>query len=102
RHQAAVIVSATGTGKTEMYLYMAVSAPGRVLVVAHRDYLLGQPIARLAAHGFDDVAVEKADLRSEVGLSKAKIVFASIQSLSKPARLETFNPFAFDIVIVDE
>ena len=58
KHQAAVVVSATGTGKTEMYLHAAVSHPGRVLVIGHRDYLISQPIARLAAHGFDDVSVE--------------------------------------------
>lgn len=59
--QAAIIVAATGTGKTEMYLSSAVSQPRRVLVIAHRDYLLNQPIARLRAKGFDDIAIEKAE-----------------------------------------
>ena len=44
---------------------IASSYAGRVLVIAHRDYLLSLPIRRLMAHGFDDVAVEKADERSE-------------------------------------
>ena len=102
RHQATVIVSATGTGKTEMYLHEAVSEPGRVLVIAHRDYLLGQPIKRLEAHGFDDIAVEKAELRSETMLRKAKVVFGSVASVCKAERLATFNPFDFSLVIVDE
>lgn len=81
---------------------MAVAEAGRVLVLAHRDYLLNSPIKRLAAHGFDDVAVEKADARSEVYFTKAKIVFASVQSLSRPKRLATFDPQSFSLVIIDE
>lgn len=100
--QTTAIIAATGGGKTEMYLSLATEAAGRVLVIAHRDYLLNQPISRLKKHGFDDVAVEKAEQRSEVGLGKAKIVFASVQSLCRPNRLATFNPHDFDLVIVDE
>lgn len=102
KHQAAVVVAATGLGKTECYLHAAVSHPGRVLVIGHRDYLISQPIARLAAHGFDDVSVEMANERSELHFSRAKIVFGSIQSLCKPKRLATFDPLQFSLVIVDE
>jgi superfamily II DNA or RNA helicase len=101
-HQAAVVIAATGTGKTELYLSLAVSEPGRVLVIVHRDYLITQPIRRLVEHGFEDVAVEKAVQKSEGMLHKAKVVFASIQSLSKDNRLATFNPHDFSIVIIDE
>ena len=101
-HQATAIVSATGTGKTEMYLALAVEVPGRVLVLAHRDYLLSQPIKRLAAKGYDDVAVEMAEEYSERQLRKAKIVFATVQSISKARRLKHFDPKDFDLVIVDE
>lgn len=104
-HQSTAIIAATGCGKTEMYMDLAVSEPGRVLVLVHRDYLIGQPIDRLAAAGFEDVAVEKADERAETGFRKAKIVFASVQSVgpaSQEKRLNTFDPFAFSLVIVDE
>lgn len=104
-HQSTAIISATGTGKTEMYMSLAVSEPGRVLVLVHRDYLINQPIDRLAAAGFEDVAVEKAEERAETGFRKAKIVFASVQSIgpaSQDRRLKTFDPFAFSLVIVDE
>lgn len=101
-HQATAIIAATGTGKTEMYLSLAVSEPGRVLIMAHRDYLLTQPIGRLAAQGFEDVAVEKAEQRSESWLTKAKVVFGSVQSLCKPKRLATFKPNDFSLLIVDE
>lgn len=102
RVQSTAIISATATGKTEVYLSIAASYPGRVLIIAHRDYLLQQPIARLAKAGFDDVAVEKAELRSERYLNKPKVVFASVQSLCKAERLATFDPFDFSVVIVDE
>jgi superfamily II DNA or RNA helicase len=105
RHQSTAIVSATATGKTEMYLSLATEEPGRVLVLSHRDYLISQPVARLARVGFDDVAIEKADQRSETGFYKAKIVFASVASIgpeSKSHRLATFDPFKFSLLIVDE
>jgi superfamily II DNA or RNA helicase len=101
-HQAAVIVAATATGKTEIYLSLAVAQPKRVLVLAHRDYLLGQPIARLAARGFTDVAVEKAEERSEGQLIKGKIVFGSVASVSRPERLVRFCPDEFSLVVIDE
>ncbi|OWK45830.1 DEAD/DEAH box helicase [Fimbriiglobus ruber] len=102
RVQSTAVVMATGTGKTELYLDLAVSDPGRALVLAHRDYLLDQPIARLAALGFKDVAVEKAKATSEGGLWQAKVVFASVQTLSKPDRLARFDPTQFSVLIVDE
>jgi superfamily II DNA or RNA helicase len=102
RHVAAVVISATGTGKTELYLTLAVEEPGRVLVLVHRDYLIDEPIKRLAVHGFDDVAVEKAAQRSESHWSKKKIVFASVQSICRPNRLATFDPKEFSVLIVDE
>lgn len=101
-HQAAAIIAATGTGKTEIYLSLAVSEPGRVLVIAHRDYLLTQPIERLARRGFEDVAVEKGEQRSECMLHRAKIVFGTVQSLCRPNRLATFDPLDFSLVIIDE
>lgn len=105
-HQSTAIISATGTGKTEMYMALAVAEPGRVLVLVHRDYLISQPVERLRRAGFDDVAVEKADLRSdEGGFRPAKIVFASVQSIgpeSQARRLAKFDPFGFSLVIVDE
>jgi superfamily II DNA or RNA helicase len=102
RRQGAIVVAATGTGKTEIYLSAAVQQAGRVLVLAHRDYLLDQPINRLAAQGFDDVAIEKAEHRSEGTFLKAQVVFASVQSLCKERRLATFRPTDFSLIIVDE
>ena len=57
-----------------------------MLVLVHRDYLINQPIDRLSTAGFDDVAVEKAQERAETGFRKAKVVFASVQSIGPEAR----------------
>ncbi len=103
--QSTAIICVTGGGKTEMYMSLAVEEPGRVLVLVHRDYLINQPIDRLESVGFDDVAVEKASERAETGFRKAKIVFASVQSIgpeSQAKRLSTFNPNDFSLVIIDE
>lgn len=104
-HQSTAIIACTGTGKTEMYMSLAVEEPGRVLVLVHRDYLIGQPIDRLARAGFEDVAVEKADERAETGFRRAKVVFASVQSIgpeSQARRLATFDPKDFSLVVTDE
>jgi len=104
-HQSTAIIAVTGAGKTEMYMSLAVSEPGRVLVLVHRDYLINQPIERLRRSGFEDVAVEKADERAEVGIRRAKIVFASVQSIGpegQAKRLNTFKPDDFSLIITDE
>jgi len=104
-HQSTAIIAATGTGKTEMYLSLAVAEPGRVLVLAHRDYLLMQPVSRLASVGFASVGVEKAEHRAQGNGRRPKIVFASVQTLgpkSQAERLEEFDPFDFSLLIVDE
>lgn len=104
-HQSVALIACTGAGKTELYMSLAVEEPGRVLVLAHRDYLLSQPIDRLKAVGFEDVGIEKADLRTEGGFDKPKVVFASVQTIgpvSQARRLEAFDPQEFSLVIVDE
>jgi superfamily II DNA or RNA helicase len=95
----------TATGKTEVYLSLAVEEVGRVLVLVHRDYLISSPVERLARIGFTDVGVEKAKLRSEDGLYRGKIVFASVQSIGPEKqlpRLLSFDPKKFSLLIVDE
>lgn len=105
RHRSAACVMPTGTGKTELYLSLAVEERGRVLVLVHRDYLITSPVARLAKVGFADVAVEKADQRAERGGRRAQVVFASVQSIgpaSQAERLKTFDPADFSLLIIDE
>ena len=74
-----------------------------VLVLVHRDYLIGQPIARLGAAGYPhSVAVEKAGDHDD---RISKILFASVQSIgpkSQAAKLAGIDPNDFGLVIVDE
>ena len=101
RYQSTLCVMPTGTGKTELFLSIAVEEPKRVMVLVHRDYLITSPIDRLARHGFDSVGVEKAERSADSGFDKPKIVFASVQSMSEQ-RMRKFNPFEFSTLIIDE
>lgn len=105
QHRSTACVMPTGTGKTEVYLSLAVEEPLRTLVLVHRDYLITSPVARLQRAGFSDVAIEKAMSRAERGGRRAQIVFASVQSIgpeSRAARLRTFDPKEFGLLIIDE
>lgn len=105
RHRSTAVVMPTATGKTELYLSLAVDEPGRVLVLVHRDYLITSPIRRLERAGFHDVSVEKGKATSERNGNRSKIVFASVQSIgpdSQIHRLQTFKPGDFSLLIVDE
>jgi len=104
-HQSVALISCTGSGKTEMYMSLAVEEPGRVMVLVHRDYLISQPVERLAKVGFDNVGVEKAESRTEGKIVKPKVVFASVQSIgpaSQEKRLNTFDQSEFSLLIIDE
>lgn len=105
RHRSTACVMPTATGKTELYLSVAVEEPARVLVLVHRDYLITSPVERLRRVGFTDVGVEKADQRSERGFDRAKIVFASVMSIGperQAHRLKEFDPRRFSLLIIDE
>lgn len=105
RYRSTACIMATATGKTELFLSIAVAERGRVLVLVHRDYLITSPLERLKRVGFTDVAVEKAESRSEGGFLKKQIVFASVQSIgpeSQKHRLRTFDPKDFSLLVIDE
>lgn len=97
-HRSSLIVMATGTGKTVVFCEMAKRTPGRILVVAHRDELIGQAVSRLEQYTDEYVDVEKAERFAE----SARIIVASIQTLSQPRRLQRFSPDTFSLVIIDE
>lgn len=97
----ALIVSATGTGKTYLSAFDALSVDAkRLLFVVHRE-----TIAKSALGDFKTIFGERrtyglfgggsADLDSD-------FVFCTVQTLSKEANLKRFSPDAFDYVIVDE
>lgn len=98
----AVIISATGTGKTILAaLAVRKAKPQRLLFVVHREQILTK-----AAEEFRKVLrAPKSDFGFFVGGKKQidrKYVFASYQSLARPDTLPTIDPRGFDYIIIDE
>lgn len=85
-----LIQMATGLGKTATFTH--IPRQGRVLVLAHREELVHQPIKYYDC----PVGVEMAKESS----NGEEVVIASVQSLVR--RLDKFSPYDFDILITDE
>ncbi|WP_200829137.1 DUF3427 domain-containing protein [Arcanobacterium ihumii] len=98
----AVVISATGTGKTILAaLALKEAQPKRGLFIAHREQILIKAKSEFAR------VLECAE--SEFGLFAGarreidkRIVFATVQSLSRPDTLASIDPAAFDFVMIDE
>lgn len=102
QYQRALVVSATGTGKTYLSAFDVRAAnPKRMLFIVHREQILKQA---------------KADFKRVLGAPDehfgfmtggqrdldAKYVFATVQTLSKMETLRQIPKDYFDYVIVDE
>lgn len=81
---------ATGLGKTATFAN--IKRKGRVLVLAHREELVTQPIKYYDC----SIGVEMANRKS----NGEPVVIASVQSLLH--RLDKFKPDDFDMIITDE
>ena len=85
-----LIQMATGLGKTATFTH--IKRKGRVLVLAHREELITQPIKYYDC----PVGIEMASYTSKDEI----VVIASVQSLTH--RLEKFKKDEFDTIIIDE
>lgn len=85
-----LIQMATGLGKTATFTH--IPRHGRVLILAHREELVKQPMKYYDC----PVGVELAGERSH----GEEVVIASVASMVR--RLERFDPRAFDMIITDE
>lgn len=85
-----LIQMATGLGKTATFT--SIKRKGRVLVLAHREELVTQPIKYYDC----PVGIEMANHKS----NGEPVVIASVQSIIH--RLEKFKPNDFDLIITDE
>lgn len=85
-----LIQMATGCGKTATFTN--IKRKGRVLVLAHREELVTQPIKYYNC----PVGIEMANNKS----NGEEVVIASIMSLTH--RLNKFKPDDFDLIIIDE
>lgn len=109
-----LMILPTGSGKTEVFARLSEGtqlrqwldgydrSQRRTLILAHRDELLKQAIAKIErANPQLSVGLEKDSARA---LSTDDVVVASVATLSarKGARLRYFNPAEFRIVVVDE
>ena len=97
-HRRALVVAATGLGKTFLAAFDARDAV-RVLFVAHREELLRQAAAAFAAvypsRSIGYVVDGHAELDRDA-------VFASVQTLSRATFLAQHDLSRFDYVVVDE
>lgn len=98
----ALIVSATGTGKTILAALAARRiAPARMLFLAHREQILDKARSEFA-RVFETTAGSFGRLAGgHSELDKAH-VFATVQTLARPDILSALEPGAFDLIIIDE
>jgi superfamily II DNA or RNA helicase/HKD family nuclease len=100
--ERAIIISATGTGKTMLSaLDVRSVAPRRMLFVVHREQILNRTIREYQRV----LGGTPLDYGLLTGASKQldrKYVFATIQTLSQPSTLAAMSPDVFDYVIIDE
>lgn len=96
----ALLISATGTGKTYLSAFAVQEfKPRRLLFLAHREQILKQ-----ANHTFKQI-MPNLCTGFLTGTQKditAPYLFSTITMMSKPAIYEQFIPTHFDYIIVDE
>lgn len=85
-----LIQMATGLGKTATFTN--IKRKGRVLVLAHREELVTQPVKYYDC----PVGIEMANHKS----NNEPVIIASVMSLTH--RLEKFKSDEFDMIIIDE
>jgi len=97
----ALIISATGTGKTYLSAFDAKAFnPKKLLFVVHR-----LTIAKDALNTFKKVFGDEKSLGVYSGNKKeldCDFVFSTIQTISKPEHLNDFEKEHFDYIIIDE
>ena len=105
--RSALIVMATGTGKTIVMSALAdreLRRAGRVLILAHRGELIQQAADKLEKATGIAAGIEKAKLTSDTDAETPPymVVVGSVQSMCRPARLKRFAPDDFSLVMIDE
>lgn len=105
-----LVVKPTGTGKTVLFAAIVArvaqgvksrgGAPGRSLVLAHREELVRQAVDKIKTSTGLTCGVEMADEQA-ARLPAPPVVVASVQSMQR-ARLASYAPDHFDLVVVDE
>lgn len=99
--ERALIVSATGTGKTYLSAFdVKKFDPDKFLFVVHREQ-----IAKAAMDSFRSVFGRERSMALLSGTHKdihSDFIFSTIQTLSKDEILHQFKPEEFDYIVIDE
>ena len=98
-----LLVLPTGCGKTVVFAKVteeSVRQGDRVLILAHRGELLEQAADKLMKTTGLGCALEKAE--SSCQGSWFRVVVGSVQTLMREKRLNSFDPFYFNTIIIDE
>lgn len=97
-----LVISATGTGKTYLAAFdVKQNKPKRMLFLAHREQILSksrQDFSSLIKEDISEFGIYSGNQKD----TNAKYLFATVQTLSKQANLEQFDPDDFDYIIIDE
>lgn len=98
----ALVISATGTGKTILgALEVRQAKPRKMLFVVHREQIVDKALSE-----FQRVLEEPADQFGKFVAQRRELdrryVFATIQSISRPGALEEIEAAGFDYVMIDE
>jgi superfamily II DNA or RNA helicase len=100
KHRSTIIVSPTGTGKTEMFAYVASIAKEQVLVLADRIDLVQQTHKRLEEATGRRYAIEQGEFTAPRGGMYYSGVVACRPSIH--SRLAKHRRDRFGLIIVDE
>ena len=101
-NKSQMCVVATGGGKTLIAADASAKvakAGGRILYLANRNELLKQPYAIFETQTGISPALEKANVHAD---RQSPIVIGSVQTLSRPSRLETWDREYFSHIFADE
>lgn len=107
REQKALLISATGTGKTYASAFGvrdALQPSGKVLFIVHRKTILRQALQSYR-HVFGSekkMALLTGEDKDYQEIAQADFVFAMITMISRDDVLKRFNPGEFQIAILDE
>lgn len=98
----ALVISATGTGKTILgALEVRQAKPRKMLFVVHREQIVDKALSE-----FQRVLEEPVDHFGKFVAQRRELdrryVFATIQSISRPGALEEIEAAGFDYVMIDE
>ena len=98
----AVIISATGTGKTILSALDVRSVkPSRLLFVVHREQILDRTIQEYH-RAIGGPGIDYGKLTGAYKQVDRRYVFATVQTLSQPSILAGIDRDAYDYVIIDE